>query len=108
MSIAQHDNPKRRWRMQLRLSTVLLLVTIIAIVCGWGVDHRQLREAHNKDAAKVRILESQMQSHENAVFAAEARLKVFERAYKDRAFRRSIHDEVTGRPFDLSRAVPAR
>ncbi|HUG71764.1 MAG TPA: hypothetical protein VMM76_28730 [Pirellulaceae bacterium] len=102
------DKTKRRWRLQIRLSTALLLVTIIAIVCAWVVDHRRLRQLINRDADKVQILEYLVKAHENDAQAAKASLEVWEQRHKDHLFRRSIHDEVTGMPFDLSRAVPSQ
>ncbi|MDP6718578.1 MAG: hypothetical protein QGF59_08020 [Pirellulaceae bacterium] len=41
---SENDNPKR-WRLQLRLSTALLLVALSAVVCAWVTDHRLRRQA---------------------------------------------------------------
>lgn len=107
------DKSKRWWRLQLRLSTAILLVSIIAVVCAWVVDHRQLRHAINKDADKLQqltlnnsVLEVQLQHRKSEATAANSRIELLERARKQRLFQRSIHDEVTRRPFDITRAVP--
>ncbi len=85
----------------------MLLLTLVAVACGWIVDHQQLRKTVDDDARLIERLHYRVDLSENHARAAKARLEVFEQAHKDRMFRRSIHDEVTGRPFELSRAVSA-
>ena len=104
---SEPDKTKRWWRLQFRLSTAILLVTVIAIVCAWVVDHRQLRDAITKEAGKVQSLEQTVMDRENQARAASLRVEMFEQRYKQRLFIRSTFDEVTRRPFDITRAVPA-
>jgi len=52
---SQHDKPKR-WRLQVRLSSVLLIMLSVAMACGWWVDRSRLDDRiaiHDEDARRA-------------------------------------------------------
>ena len=77
----KQDNPTP-WRLQLRLSTALLLVALSAVVCAWVTDHRQLRGVINEDAHQVKHLEYSLRFYENHARATRAELDSLERDSK--------------------------
>jgi len=50
---SQHDKPKR-WRPQLRLSTILLLLVTIAAALGWWSDRKRFDAERLELHAKIR------------------------------------------------------
>jgi uncharacterized membrane-anchored protein len=81
---SERNKTKRRWRLQLRLSTALLVVTIIAILCAWIVDHRQLSDAITRDTRKLDYFDQQVRVLKNQVMAANAESKAVQVIYESR------------------------
>lgn len=56
---SQHDKPMR-WRPQLRLSTILLLLVAIAVALGWWSDRRRFDAERLGLHAKIRSMHEQV------------------------------------------------
>jgi len=94
---SERNNP-RRWRLQLRLSTAFLLITIVSLVCAWVIDHRQLRQVINDDAVEREFLEDKLRVSKNHKRAALVHLEVAKRNYDmhadDRAVDRALRAAI--------------
>lgn len=60
---SQHDKPKR-WRTQMRLWTILLLLVTVAVALGWWSDRRRFDAERLELHAKIRSMHKEMISME--------------------------------------------
>ncbi len=87
--------PKRRW-YQFSLRTLLIGVTLLAVACGWAVDHVRLVRERDEAASDLRKAEAELKFAGDYVGQAQAAVvrRIIAEGRRDIAEKRAMDAEL--------------